>query len=65
MYGGILSLTYFHLYHYCHGGNVLGNHDDGRPTTTGECECSKGGSLFPICKRIKGPREGDILEDYK
>ena len=38
--------------------------DDGRPTTTGECECSKGGSLFPICKRIKGPREGD-MEDYK
>ena len=37
MYGGILSLTYSHLYHYwhfptmvgfCHGGNVLGNHDD-------------------------------------
>ena len=36
MYGGILSLTYSYLYHYwhfptmvgfCHGGNVLGNHD--------------------------------------
>ena len=35
MYGGILSLTFSHLYHYwhfptmvgfCHGGNVLGNH---------------------------------------
>ena len=37
MYGGILSLTHSHLYHYwhiptmvgfCHGGNMLGNHDD-------------------------------------
>ena len=35
MYGGILSLTHSHLYHYwhiptmvgfCHGGNMLGNH---------------------------------------
>ena len=45
---------------------AINNDDDdyGRPTTTGECECSKGGSLFPICKRIKGPREGD-MEDYK
>ena len=44
---------------------INNNDDDGRPTTTGECECSKGGSLFPICKRIKGLREGDILEYYK
>ena len=37
MYGGILSLTYSHLYHYwhfptmvgfCHGGNLLGNRND-------------------------------------
>ena len=37
MYGGILTLTHSHLYHYwhiptmvgfCHGGNMLGNHDD-------------------------------------
>ena len=30
MYGGILSLTFSHLYHYWHfhGGNVLGNHDN-------------------------------------
>ena len=41
MYGGILSLTFSHLYHYwhfptmvgfCHGGNVLGDHHHGLAT---------------------------------
>ena len=69
MYGGILSLTFSHLYHYwhfptmvgfCHGGNVLGNHggdgehDDDEEISVTNLVWARGKSVSVCARGSKG-----------
>ena len=49
VYGGFLTLTYSHLHHYwhfptmvgfCHGGNMLSNHDSGNGCSDVDVSCN-------------------------